>query len=151
MTLPLNFSVTGVPKPKGSPRPLKLGNGRTIISIHQTDDALSWEQACIRAAAAAWGEAPHDGPVIVRHVIYMPRPASVKRELPSTKPDGDKLTRLILDALQAAGVLSDDSRVVAWPGCKVYCEPGEVPGVDVRVESCRCRRQALAAIGWEGL
>lgn len=150
MTLPLQFSVTGIPKPKGSPRPLKLGNGRTIISIHQTEDALSWEQACVRAAHAAWGDEPYDGAVIVRCVFTVQKPKSVKRELPFTKPDGDKLIRLLHDALQVAGVLSDDSRIVAWMGCKVYCEPGEVPGVDVRVDACRTRRQAMAAVGWEG-
>lgn len=52
-------------------------------------------------------------------------------------PDLDKLLRAAKDGLTDAGVWTDDSRVVGYAGwpttCKRYANPGEEPGVWLRV------------------
>lgn len=62
---------------------------------------------------------PTLNPVRVELVFYFKRPKSVKRELPSVKPDIDKLCRTVLDA--ATGLLfKDDSQVVILNARKEY-------------------------------
>lgn len=52
--------------------------------------------------------------------------------LKATRPDTDKLQRAIGDALEAAGVVEDDSRIVWWPApLRRYAD---VPGLDVVVQ-----------------
>lgn len=52
-------------------------------------------------------------------------------------PDTSKLIRAVEDSLTDAGVWTDDSRVVGYAGfpvtCKRYANPGEGPGVWLRV------------------
>jgi Holliday junction resolvase RusA-like endonuclease len=51
------------------------------------------------------------------------------------KPDKDKLVRAVGDALVMAGVVRDDSLFVRdhESGCKRYANPGEQPGVWIRI------------------
>jgi Holliday junction resolvase RusA-like endonuclease len=127
------FTVCGVPKPKGSPRPLKLGNGRTILSIHQTDDALAWEHACIHEAGRHRPELVMTGPVRATLRFWIPRPKSVRREHPTARPDLDKLVRCLLDAVTVAQLIADDAQVVELSARKDYCK-GRASGVDVTLE-----------------
>jgi crossover junction endodeoxyribonuclease RusA len=85
------------------------------------------------------------GPVFLRLVILLPAPASRPEVLrtrkqmdywlrPWRKPDLDKLTRSILDALTGV-VLDDDAQIVRLLAEKVYARTGERPGVEVTVEA----------------
>ena len=49
------------------------------------------------------------------------------------KPDIDKLTRAILDALTTAGLWADDAQVAYLTARKEYVAAGETPGVTINV------------------
>lgn len=76
---------------------------------------------------------PTEVGVVLKFV--MPRPASApktKKALASKRPDLDKLTRAVLDALTDV-VFEDDSQVTSIGAVKVIANPGEQPGVQVLV------------------
>jgi len=64
----------------------------------------------------------------------MPKPASVKRSLPSVSPDLDKLIRAVGDSLTDSGVVTDDSRIVRISARKVYAQ-GIEPGASIVVKA----------------
>lgn len=75
---------------------------------------------------------PFDGPVEIWCTFFLPRPASVRRFLPTVPPDLDKLERGLFDALTIAGVWSDDSLVVDSHSSKRYAD-GTAIGALVRI------------------
>lgn len=131
----LAFTVVGTPKPKGSKR--HVGNG---ILVESAGEALvDWSQAVATTAAQARvraGCAPVADPCRVQLTFRLPRPKSnpKRREtLPSRKPDIDKLARAVLDALTAAGLLTDDAVVVELVASKEYADRAD-PWTGCRVE-----------------
>jgi Holliday junction resolvase RusA-like endonuclease len=110
----LVFEVIGTPVPKGSMRAfVPKGWARAVIT-HDSEKTKPWQEAVeATARVAAGGAPPIDEAVVLYLWFFMPRPKSAKnRRRPETKPDFDKLTRLISDALTKAEVYTDDSRVV---------------------------------------
>ena len=77
-------------------------------------------------------EQPSTNPVRVELLFYFNKPKTVKREHMSVKPDIDKLTRSVLDALTLIA-WKDDSQVVKLEVAKLYAHDGPEPGVRVRV------------------
>lgn len=69
---------------------------------------------------------PHDGPLHVDVTFYLPRGKTVTRELPSTKPDLDKLQRALGDVLTINGIITDDARITRWSPRKRYGDPRTV-------------------------
>lgn len=69
---------------------------------------------------------PFDGPLAIDVTFYLPRGKTVTRELPSVKPDLDKLQRALGDMLTIAGIIKDDARIVTWHSSKRYGEPSTV-------------------------
>lgn len=69
---------------------------------------------------------PYDGPLRVQVTFYLPKPRTVTRELPSVKPDLDKLQRALGDMLTIAGIITDDARIVTWHSSKRYGDPSTV-------------------------
>ena len=69
---------------------------------------------------------PFDGPLHVDVTFYLPRGKTVTRELPSVKPDLDKLQRALGDMLTIAGIITDDARITRWSPRKRYGEPSTV-------------------------
>lgn len=139
----LLITVHGRPKAKGSMR--HVGGGRMVEQVAGSGD---WRIDCKAAAMAAVaasadpGRYPLDGPVRVEATFTFPRPASAPKTRvtwPTTRAsgDGDKLARNLGDALEDAGVLVDDARIIDWVIAKRY--PGQgpdalaIPGVVVRV------------------
>ena len=150
------FSVVGTPAPKGSTRAFvvyKRGKGFRAAVTNDNPQTRPWA-AVVRNAAivarAAWVH--HNG--LGMAAILLPaysRPAAVRIELefvlprvaalprrrivPHTRrPDLDKLTRAIKDAL--TGVLyEDDSQVCALVATKRYALIGEGPFVAIGVDA----------------
>ena len=104
----VTFSVEGVPMPQGSKSLIRRGGKAWMIDANSSR-LKPWRQKV--AEAADLGET-FDCPVMVAAVFYMPRPKTVKRLLPSVKPDLDKLFRALGDGMKDGGLLSDDSRIV---------------------------------------
>jgi Holliday junction resolvase RusA-like endonuclease len=147
----LDIWVPGKAQPKGSKTfiPVGKGDNKRMLVIESADmgkrtkggrtgkNALKdWSSLVAQAAGASWGDRPPlDEAVHVVVEFRLARPSSyrVGDSYLRTKPDADKVMRGVLDPLQAAGVLREDSRVVSpWP-IKRLCEKGEEAGVRIRV------------------
>lgn len=125
----ITIVVYGAPAPQGSKKFVGIVNGHGMMA-ESSKKVKPWRQD-VKAAALAVraGAEPIDGPVMVRMVFTVPKPASApkrKRTWPSKKPDVSKLARSTEDALTDAGIWKDDARVVEYARlAKVF--PGEDP------------------------
>lgn len=141
----LDFSVFGVPQPAGSKRAfVNRKTGQAIITDANTN-ARPWKQEVAGAARAALGDARpawfRDAvEVTLTFVLSRPkghygsgRNAGVvlpsAPPYPVTKPDIDKLSRAVLDALTSVA-WHDDAQVVTKIAIKRYGTPTRC---DVRV------------------
>lgn len=119
----------GRPAPQGSKKFVgtskKTGRG---ILVESSKHVKPW-RAIVDAAARGLVNTPLDGPLIVRMIFTVPKPASApkrRRTWPAVMPDLSKLARATEDALTTAGLWADDARVVEYERlAKVY--PGEDP------------------------
>lgn len=125
------ISVIGDPASQGSHA---IMNGR-IVQVNSKKHK-AWRTAIVHEAIANLpaGWEPLDEPVELIVNFYMPRPASVKRPVPSVAPDLDKLVRAVGDALAIAGVYTDDSRIVRISARKLYAQ-GIEPGASISVRT----------------
>lgn len=149
----LMFDVEGTPTPQGSKKAFARTNkatGKTTVALVESagERLKAWRAEIVAAAMVAKvkaGWAPANGPVVVDLVFYLPRPkghygtgrnAGLLKDsapaVPTTKPDGDKLTRAALDALTTAAVYRDDSQVVDFRARKVFAD-GRRPGARIEV------------------
>lgn len=127
----LDVFVPGKPAPQGSKR--YVGNG---ISIESSKAVKPWRADIREDVAARFDPPPLTGALLVELEFSMPRPASApKRSTPPAikRPDLDKLSRAVLDALGSAGVWRDDSQVVRLVASKRLTEVGYLPGCQIRV------------------
>lgn len=111
------ITVAGVPAPKGS-----LRCSRTPAHALYEDNAKTkpWRKLVAQAARDSGIRADKHQPLDVEITFTFDRPASVRRDLPAVKPDVDKLVRTVLDALEDAGVLVNDSQVTDLIARKRY-------------------------------
>jgi len=123
----IEFSVRGVPIPKGSKKGfVPPGTNRAIV-VDANPKTKPW-QVLIKHVAGGYAppNGPWDGPVSLAVRLWMPKPASVPKSrlgYPTTRPDALKLCRAVEDAL--AGVIyRDDSQVVDLDIQKRYGPPG---------------------------
>lgn len=135
----LSFFVPGLPISQGSMRLVGRRTGRARV-VHDKGAALvAWRRLVARAARQSTRQSfAHQAPVELALTFVLPRPSTVRRAEPATRPDLDKLIRAVLDA--ATGVLwVDDGQVVGIVARKVYEPRGgswatylAEPGVHVR-------------------
>ena len=125
----VTFRVDGVPIPQGSKKAFVVKKRAVLVD----DNAAKLKPWRARIAAAADLGHMFDVPVVVRAVFYMPRPETVRRALPSVKPDLDKLMRALGDGMTDGGLISDDSRIVTEILKKRYADETNPPGIDVCV------------------
>lgn len=138
----LQFEVRGDPSSQGSKRGgVSKNTGKTFVYEQNSKKQTEFRQDVISAATVAREAAAHEtfeGPVEVLLLIRMRRPASVsiaKRPFPCVKPDVDKITRNILDALTQSYVYKDDAQVINLVVQKRYAtdDAAGAPGASVRV------------------
>lgn len=150
----LAVHVSGTPKPQGSKRGFVVpgkdgGKARAVVVDSNKRPLRDWRgdvtaavqremQATEDLAPDGWQ--PLAGPLAVRLVFALPRPASApktRRVWPSGRVgDVDKLARSVLDSLTDAGVWRDDAQVVDLHVVKDYPGPAvaqTVPGVLITV------------------
>jgi Holliday junction resolvase RusA-like endonuclease len=133
---PIHILVYGDPKPKGSMKgfPYKDKNtGQIRVAITGDNPATrAWEDA-IRFAAqeqAIHLDKPLEGPIQFNATFILQKPKTVKRELPTVKPDLSKLVRAAEDGLIAI-IYKDDSQIVQYGLVeKIY---GDQPCVDITI------------------
>lgn len=142
--------VYGSPAPQGSkkfvgftrPKPGEE-RGRAIL-VESSKAVKPWRED-VKAAAerVRAGAVALDGPLRVRMVFTLPKPASApkRRKLYAMRlPDLSKLARSTEDALVDAGLIADDARIVEYSRlAKVFpsedAEALEVPGVRITIEA----------------
>lgn len=124
----ITFRVEGEPAPKGSKR--HVGNGRMIESSKKLP---AWMRAVTQEATKNRPSEPVDAPVSVFMDFYLPSPKRPRYDVPAVKPDVDKLARSVLDALEAAGVITNDSRVIKLRATKHYATDVTPPGADITI------------------
>jgi Holliday junction resolvase RusA-like endonuclease len=127
----VSLSVVGDPASQGSHA---IMQGR-IVQVNSKKHK-AWRNAITQEALATlppdWE--PIDEPCELIVIFFMPKPASVKRSLPSVSPDLDKLIRAVGDSLTDSGVVTDDSRIVRISARKVYAQ-GIEPGASIVVKT----------------
>lgn len=143
LALTLSFFVPGLPRTKGSAKAF-IVQGKARITNDNTkakpwQHAIAWEAQCRRGGKTS--TPPTTGPVELFLRYFLPRPKShfkkdgtVRSAAPSrptTKPDVDKMERIVLDALTGI-VYLDDAQVVAVHHSKHYA--GEIHGVGIAIE-----------------
>lgn len=131
----LHFHALGQPRSKGSPEiKRRAKTGRPFV-LEKNDcrlwqEVIAWE-ARIAARAAGLME-PLDVPVSLRLAFRVPCGATPLGRAAAVKPDVDKLSRTVLDALE--GVLYvNDSRVVELVAYKRAADASSPPGVHVHL------------------
>lgn len=121
------IEVPGVAKPQGSKNAYQRG-GR-IVLVESSSLLKPWRLTVAKHVAATsrqndFKKLSANEPAVVSIAFYLPRPKSVpenKRYWHTVKPDLDKLTRGILDAITLSGtVWVDDSQVVSIHATKHY-------------------------------
>lgn len=144
ITKPAAFRVFGEPAPKGSlagrvnPR-----NPKHVIITEDTNRNRPWRRAIEKAAPIHITERPDPHQPLKAVLLFgiTRTKAAADREFPATQSaqgiggDLDKLVRLVLDALESAGVLTNDAQVVEIEASKVYADTvGRGPGLYCRLE-----------------
>lgn len=131
---PLEFFAPGAPAPQGSKNQDR--HGRMYESAKGLGDWRKAVWAYARQAMRTWQPIPAGVPVYAELQFVMPRIKALpktKATPPHTKkPDADKLSRAVFDAMTGV-VYADDSQVTRYLADKRYAEPGERTGVHVLV------------------
>jgi len=120
--------IPGKPIPQGS---VNVYGGR-VVSVKP--ELRRWRDS-IRAALLTKHEGePLDGPISVALAFQISPPQRPRWPLPAVKPDLDKLTRAVFDALSTtttqAGVITDDARIISMTAAKTY---HHTPGVLITI------------------
>ena len=122
----IRFQVHGLPIAQGSHRSW-LVNGKPVIT--STAKGLgSWRRLVADVAQRFAPAEPWEGPVGIVLDFGIPKPKSApktRRVWPDKRPDLDKLSRSVLDALTYV-IFADDSQVVHLRATKDYGAPGVV-------------------------
>lgn len=127
--------VHGDPMPKGSlicRGPRYCTKCKTPVVHPITEDDSTGQGKVWRKRLETAGNAlrvrngfTFEGPVRIAATFAVARPkAAAKRRWPHVKPDLDKLTRMLLDALTSAHVIHDDALVVPAGRREVLPVPG---------------------------
>lgn len=144
MSSPATVWVPGDPQPKGSLRCVGRPGGRhQLIEDDKTGARKQWRHKVAAAAALLLERHPAidgtiTGPVTVgiTFVLSPPKTRPKSRWAPSVKPDVDKLSRMILDALVDGHLIADDALVIGLSAEKQYapCQTASVPGALITVQ-----------------
>lgn len=130
----LSLRVEGHPKSQGSLRALiPRGQTQPIVVDDNAKPLREWRRAIEKAARDTWTGPPIHGGVAVNLAFHLARPQRPSNLYPIVRPDVDKLTRAVLDALTKARVWRDDCQVVQLHATKVYETSSTAPGVLIRL------------------
>ena len=101
-----------------------------------------WEAVAVEVLACHWDGPPLDVPVRLEIAAVFARPKRLMRQrdpsgrMPNPcRPDADNVAKALMDAVQRAGVVRDDSRVCQVAISKAYAAKDEGPRVEVRIST----------------
>lgn len=154
----ISFTAYGIPAPKGSMKAFFRHGMRFPVVTEDNRHTRPWAaivtdaaiDACDRNSTISGIRFPSGIPIILDVRFYLPRPQSLPRRVWAhcKKPDLDKLTRAVGDALKGV-VWHDDSQVVRINASKGYVLNVERPRAEITVIAAHAlpAEQALAEIG----
>lgn len=143
----VEFFVQGDPVTQGSKNSFQHRHTGRVVTIESRHREL---QAWRRVIGMRWKQArvePVIGPVTIDLWFLLPRPKShygtgrnagtIKPskalEVPAVKPDADKLTRAVFDALTQVGAIEDDARIIGYSTNKRYAAAPHQAGVRITI------------------
>ena len=134
----ISFTVYGNPIPQGSKQPFTFkdkntGKVRASLSDSSGKNLATWRNDVSVIAQQNRPENIFDDAVSVTLRFFFVRPKSIsekKRPYPNVKPDVDKITRAIFDAMKGK-IYTDDARVCDLVVKKRY---DTTPRVEIEVE-----------------
>lgn len=143
----LKIRVYGVPAPQGSKNARVGRDGRAHLYEQSAKKLFPWRENVTDAALKVMdGREPLDGPLYAEITFFMRRPAKPKfKDYPAVKPDGDKMTRGVLDALKIGDAIADDARIVRCTFSKVFADTPEDQGCEITLMSMD---EWLESIAW---
>lgn len=127
-TVLARMRVLGIPEPEGSKVPFVDKGGRAHVRATNAKALASWRHDVSLAAEQIREglDATLDGPLVLEVTFRFPMPASRRKAVrmagqcfKETAPDADKLVRAVGDALEAAGLITNDARFVIVHVCKL--------------------------------
>ena len=134
------YRIEGVAIPQGS-KTATVINGRAVM-FDSNKKLKEWRRSVTEQIKTQFAEQvlfadvapfPAKVPLGVVMIVRLPKPKTVKRFLPSVKPDLDKLIRGIFDSATDAGIWAGDEQVTYVNATKVYCREDEAPHVKITV------------------
>lgn len=135
LNLIARLRIHGVPQQKGSKRAFRHKHTDRIVVVEDNKRSKPWQQMIAGSAAKHSPDYLSEGPILLNVTFVMPRPKKIPKNrygYPSTKPDVDKLLRVVCDAL--TGVLyRDDSQIIVCTMSKVYATENSPPGAIISV------------------
>lgn len=143
---PVRIEVIGRPRTKGSLKPVhvRMGGGKCRVTLTESGEySTAWKEAVIRAIRASCDVQRYPGPIVMDTYHRFERlcAADEALEWPTRQSgewahgDDDKLRRQDGDALEQSGLILNDSLVVGGRTWKRWADPGERPGVVIRVRA----------------
>jgi Holliday junction resolvase RusA-like endonuclease len=133
----VSFFVPGIPATQGSHKAFIVkgegGKPRAAVTAVSGKSLNDWRAMVRLCASQAWSGPPVSCGVRMTLAFRFARPPSVtqrKRPVHSVKPDVDKLTRAVFDALTGV-VYHDDSQVCRLDGVDKRYSP--TPGLHVSI------------------
>lgn len=133
----IEYFVAGTPRTQGSlkgyvVKSKETGQARAILTHDNKPELRDW-RATVRQVTADHVDEPITGPVELRVQFHLERPRSrLKMRFPDVKPDLDKLTRAVMDALKGIAY-HDDNQVVGLVVSKIYALPSEGTGAWITI------------------
>ena len=117
------FYVNGIPIPQGS-KTAKVVNGR-VVMWESNKKLKRWREEIAATIQLSMTEQYSQHACLKINLTFeFIRPKTSKRKAPNVKPDLDKLTRAVFDALTKSGVYHDDAQVVSLRARKTYVTTG---------------------------
>jgi len=137
-----SVQVFGAAKAQGSKRAIpytgKDGKQHAAVIESAGEDLHSWRYAVAEKVRTLGVPMIPSGPVELHITFYLPRPKSRKHDVHhSTRPDVDKLTRAVMDAMKTGGAYKDDGQVARKVVEKLFEVYPDAP--------------VCALIGWEAM
>lgn len=125
----ITFCVEGTPASKGSYRAVtgrSRKTGKPVTRLIPMDKKeRPWREKVRQTALAAMTDNHFDGfdrgvPVDLCVGFILARPKTVRRNMPTVKPDLDKLLRCLMDGLTDSGIIHDDAQIINIAASKDY-------------------------------
>lgn len=144
MGIVIRVFIEGIPRPQGSKQTFRRGN--RIVLVESSKHLPEWRRRLVSVLQEHTGDYTPPKPARVTLTFLMPRPKAhydtkghVKKRFThvahTPRPDLDKLTRAVFDALTIAGIVEDDSHITSAVIAKRYADSPENTGVCITVEA----------------